>query len=239
MEQVYEFTEKMTGAAGDDIFDGDKIALEAYGDRAKDKNSGLLAFSYLWRRFGPPWLGTDPHKKLVDYTLTTADPEVFLCMSLSASGLALCVSYRITRSLEAEHFKPWKEWESRFEEWWWKQHPEFEALDDTEENREKAAKVYWAERCKKEVTSKAVAAIGEFPRRAHSIPWREAGGVVTRANQAIFDALKELERPVYVRDIPINLFGRCDDSEESCEPSVYAGYGVGKPALDALLKDDA
>ena len=62
--------------------------------------------------------------------------------------------------------------------------------------------------------------------------WREVGGIVTRVNQALFDAMKELERPVYVRDVAINIFGRCDDTDTPAEYSKYAGYGIPQHAMD-------
>ncbi len=47
------------------------------------------AFAYLWRRFGPPFEGSDPHKDLVSYFLTTDMKGVLLyvrpCVSASTS----------------------------------------------------------------------------------------------------------------------------------------------------------
>lgn len=238
MEQVMDFGFAVRGAGGDDIFDGHDLALEAWGDCAKDKNSGLLALAYLWRRFGPPWRGGDDHKSLVDYTLTTDDPHVFLWLHLSGSGLAYSVGYFAHCSLRAELDEPILEWCKRYDEWWWTTHPEFESWEDSEENQQKISAIYWQERQNEDVRAKAYAAIGDFPSRPDKPQWRTDTGVVNRVNQAVFDALKELERPVYVRDCPINLFGRCGETDNPAEPSPYAGYGIPKAAMDSYFLED-
>ncbi|KKM63052.1 hypothetical protein LCGC14_1515470 [marine sediment metagenome] len=239
MQQVVKFGFKVYGAGGDDLFDGHDLAIEAWGkERAKDKNGALLAMAYLWRRFGPPWLGGDEYKSLVGYTLTTSDPHIFLWLHLSGCGLAYSVGYFAHKSIRAEAHRLMKEWCERYDEWWGTTHPEFAAWEDNEENQQKASVIYWQERDDKDVLAKARAAIGEFPDRHDSRCWRTDTGLVHRVNQAVFDALKELERPVYVRDCALNLFGRCDDTDDPAEPSKYAGFGVPKEAMDSLVDDD-
>lgn len=46
------------------------------------------------------------------------------------------------------------------------------------------------------------------------------------------------KRPVYIRDVPINLFGRCNDSDRPAEPSKYAGLGVPIEEMDKILKEE-
>lgn len=236
MQQVETFDFKVLGAGGDDLFNGYDMAIEAWGqDRADDKNGALLAMAYLWRRFGPPWRGGDDYKRLVDYTLTTDDPYVFLWLSLSGSGLACSMGYLAHESLRAEVDQPRRVWSECYVEWWNTMHPEFKSWEDTKETLEKMAEIYWRERYDEDVLAKACAAIGEFPGVPDHRQWRTDTGVVHRVNQALFDAMKELERPVYVRDCPVNLFGRCDESDTPAEQSKYAGYGVPKPAMDGLV----
>lgn len=238
MEQLIDNDRGLCGASSDDIVDCHKLAIEAWGDRCEERDSGMLAFAYLWRRFGPPWGGGDPHKTLVDYTLTTADPDVFLWLHLSGAGLSFSVGYLADESIRDEAFGPKAEWCKKYDNWWWEQHPEFEQWEDTEENQKKVAELYWDERTKR--GKEAVAVIGEFPPRADLKNWRSAGGVVTRVNQAIFDAMQELLVTVYVRDCPINIFGRCEDSDCCAEPSEYAGYGLesAKSELDKYVAGD-
>lgn len=202
VRQVDEFGFKVCGAGGDELFDGHDLAIEAWGrERAEDENGGLIAMAYLWRRFGPPWRGGDDHKSLVDYTLTTEDPQIFLWLHLGGSGLAYSVGYLAHESIREEADRPMADWCKRYEDWW-------------------------------------RAAIGESPDRTNPREWRTAGGLVYRVNRAVLDALRELERPVYVRDCALNLFGRCKDTYEPAERSLYAGYGVPKESMDKLVEDD-
>ena len=237
MEQVSKFTEQVRGAAGDDIVDAHALAIEAWGERCEDNNSGLLAFAYLWRRFGPPWRGGDDHKSLVDYTLTTSEPDVFLWIHLSGSRLSLCAGYLAYESVGEEHRKPIVDWEVAFRQWWWDRHPEFESWEETEENQKKVAEMYWGDRMETRNIEAAEEQIGPFPIPSDPREWRTAGGTVRRVNQALFDAMQELLTPVYVRDVPINLFGRCEDTDTAAPRSKYAGYGVPQAAMDELLND--
>lgn len=237
MQQIETLPFEIAGAAADDIVDGHALAIEAWGDRASNKDSGLLAFAYLWRRFGPPWRGGDNHKSLVDYWLTTADPEVFLTLSLKGCGLALSVGYVANQTIRTEAHAPLNAWERRLREWWLGRHPEIAELEDTEANHEIVSARYWKDRMNKELVDEAVLVIGEFPDSPDSSKWRDDTGVVHRVNQALFDALKELERPVYVRDCPFNAFGRCEAVGDSADTSKYAGYGIPREAMDAVIEE--
>lgn len=239
MQQVYDLgAAPWSGAKGSDLVDGHDLAIEAWGDRAKEKSSGLTAFAYLWRRFGPPWQGGDDHKELVSYWLTTADPGVVLTVGLSGSSLPYAIGYLAARSITDEHHKPLAEYHDKLADWIWNQHPELHDLDETEENREKWANVYFREVANVGVLKRAKAEIGPSPKRSRPSEWKDAEGPVHQVNQALFDALKELERPVYVRDIPINIFGRCEGSDDAAERSEYAGYGIPKDAMDKWVKGD-
>ena len=124
--QVDTFPGQVCGAASNDICDAHDLALEAWGDACKDKNSGMLAFAYLWRRFGPPWRGGDDHKSLVDYYLTTPDEKVYLWVHLSCAGLFYSVGYMAATEIREERDRVVSEWHKRYEAWWWKQHPEYD-----------------------------------------------------------------------------------------------------------------
>lgn len=246
MQQVADFDFPVHGCGGDDIFDGHDAARDAWGeDRVKDRNSGLLAMAYLWRRFGPPWRGGDDHKSLVDYTLTTEDPYVFLWLNLSGCGLAYSVGYFAHESIWEENYRPTQEWHDKFLEWWWLKNPEWEEVEETEENRKRWSKAFLHDQCDEAVIAEARQTIGDvydsaFPRpRPDSSKWRTNEGVIGRVGRAIYKALKELERPVYVRDCPLNIFGRCqDDFDTPAECSPYAGCGIPKDAMDEWIKDD-
>lgn len=101
--------------------------------------------AYLWRRFGPPWRGTDDYKKLAAWVLTTSDPAAFLELHLT-SWLSYSAAYSMDRDLYD---------------------------------------------------------FGDTSAGPDLSNWRMVGRIVTRVNQALYDAMKELERPVYVRDVAI------------------------------------
>ena len=84
----------------------------------------------------------------------------------------------------------------------------------------------------------AKVAIGMAPGFHRPKDWREADSLVRRVNEAVLAAMKELLRPVYVRDGALNILGRCADCFDDAAPqSKYAGYGVPKRAMDAMIKE--
>lgn len=241
MQQLTDNDRKLCGAKGDEIVDGFTLAREAWGEPCQQSNSGLMAFSYLWRRFGPPFRGSDPHKDLVSYTLTTKDPDVFLWITPSGSSLDLAVGYIADEKIRTAHNRPMVQWEKRFRAWHWKQNPEFETWKETKRNCERYNKRYWNARMDPKVMEQAKAVLGEYPARRMKMAsdWRTGSRIQKRVNQALFDAMKELEKPVRVRDVAINIFGRCDYGRREAKESPYAGYPVPKEAMDGLLAADA
>ena len=59
-----------------------------------------------------------------------------------------------------------------------------------------------------------------------------------RVEDAITDALRELLRPVFVRDCACNILGRVADKDVANEVhwSDYAGYGMPKVELDRRMR---
>jgi len=63
--------------------------------------------------------------------------------------------------------------------------------------------------------------------------------LVRQCRVDLVNALRELLRPVEVRDISINLLGQCDeDPGNTAKPSRYAGFGCDRDALELLLADE-
>jgi hypothetical protein len=246
MKQVVEFKCKTRGAGGDDIVEGHDLAIEVWGEEAcSDRNGGAKAFAYLWRRFGPPWHGSDNYKDLVAYYLTTPDPDVFLWLHPNGSGLKYAVGYIANVKIRDEMDAPIIKWEKDFENWWWKEsqvkHPEWAGWKKwTKKRKEIAGHEYWEDRMKKTVIRKAEKEIGKFPRRphVHLDGWKKAGPIVKRVNEALVAAMKELLRPVYVRDCPMNILGSCGESNDAAKRSIYAGYGMNKEKLDEMVAED-
>ena len=75
------------GYAAGPFFDCHELAEEVFGDT---EANGLVLFAYLWRRFGPPWFGCDPHKELAGYFLTTRIDGLLLNVSCKAMELPYC-----------------------------------------------------------------------------------------------------------------------------------------------------
>lgn len=234
MEQATKWR-NMRGAKGDLLVEGYSLANQAWGRRCLARNSGVTAMAYMFRRFGPPFTGTDPYKTLCSYYLTTADKDVILNIDLSGSSLAYAVGYIASITLHAEHMKKYHDWGQKCEEYWWSKHPKLAKLEDTPENSDRVSKLYWKDRMNPEWTKEAEKVIGPWPGFDDPTKWKKNKGVIHRVNKALYDALKELERPVFIRDVPINIFGRCRYVENECEPSKYSGFGVSKRALDRLV----
>lgn len=237
MKQMLKWPKFGCGAKGDDLVNGDDIAKEAFGSKAKNKNSGLLAFPYLWRRFGPPWSGSDDHKELCQYLLTTPDPEVWLTIGPSGSRIDLAVGYIASKAIAEERARPYQEWEKTFETWWLARKNIRLTKRTPKKEVERIADLYWKDRLSGKLPKAAIKVCGEYPARHDPKEWRTVGGLMARVNQALFDALTELKRPVFVRDVPINIFGRCNAGRENAvECSKFAGYGCDRLAMVKMMK---
>lgn len=173
MIQIDDFGDsKIRGYAAGPYFDCHVLSIDAFGETHED--SGLTLFAYCWRRFGPPWCGSDNYKELVNYYLTTRIDGMFLRVSCKAMELEYCFGVA---------------WDDRIQS----QLPDWPPEDD-----------------------------------GASLP------IVSECKAALVEAMRELLRPVRVRDVSINCLGRCEHAEEGEEAEVsrYAGFGVDKEAMD-------
>jgi hypothetical protein len=230
----------MHGAHSSELCTGYAIADAVYGTR---KAPGLVAFAYLWRRFGPPWWGADPHKDLAQYVLGTPHPEVVVTLALNASDLRYGVGYLITPAFDAAWRQPLTDWEQRFEAWWLARKTttrEQQVLGHAAEHAPATLHAIHArfvdDRCAEAIVQAAEGAIGPYPRA-----YRQQGSPVLQ--QALHDALVELLRPVYVHDVPITILGRipkeaAEDAREQATRSRYAGYGVPYNAMEQWITEE-
>jgi len=236
MEQMTSDGQIWSGAALDN-----KLIFEALGAGVEEPHSGATAFAYLWRRFGPPAHGSDEHKNLCCYYLTTNRSDVALSVYPKALPLFYSIGYLLSCALRRELERPEREWgDARFQ-WWLSLHPEMRTKE-----KQAISEAYWADMLLPETAERVAEAIGEFPREqdfdSRWVPWCGMPKLAMRINRCLYAAMRELLRPVYVRDVPITIFGRITDEEaeqQSDAPrSKYAGYGVPLAAMDKLIADN-
>lgn len=163
------------GARASELFDGMETCRAVYGC---PPDAQFTAFVYLYRRFGPPFIGGDPSKDVATYVLTTSHSEIWLTLGLSGSPLPYAVGYLCAAALHKQL----------------------------------------------------------------SLACRSSDAPYELVTRTIMLALKELLRPVFINDVAINILGRIPDDElddrDCAERSPYAGLGVPREALDALLDEE-
>jgi hypothetical protein len=212
-------------------------------------------FAYLFRRFGFPRFGCDPHKQLVEYILTTPMEGVLLTASpgsdtwLSFGHLLSPDLFRATISEEQAEIA---QWHSGLEAWAAKQgitllnrwddppHPGLEEIKSRwlaehhpgAEIAEAIMEEFWG----------AQEAIYE----ARAQEYRDSAGPLPspfeyppdslreRCNQALRVAIADLLRPVFVRDVLINICGPVEAGGDlpRADYSHMAGFGVTTEVYD-------
>ncbi len=187
-----------------------EVARDVYGARAEWDNSSLTAFCYCYRRFGPPPRGTDDYKQLGGaWLLKTRDPDVYLDIDPGGCSIDLYFGQYVSMRLRKAADKPGEEWRAES----YRRYCEMVRPGATWEDWLGASmdgEDHWEE------------GMPPFPRCPPEIEDRVLG--------AIRHVLLDLLRPVYVRDAPINLFGRISDDNpgrgRTAERSHMAGWGV-------------
>lgn len=218
MKSINRFPGKMTGAASGDIACCHRLAEEAWKDYDRGGNSGLTAFAYLWRRFGPTPHGSDDHKEICCYYLGTPMPGVVLWVSPRGSGVD--AGYLVDMATHKRCDKLRLDWWRKFDRVGYGIAKQLGVKLPLEIGSNDYDAVW----------KKAEAKIGKHPRLAPTFKaggWKKGCPAVRAVNQALLAAMRELLRPVYVRDVPINLFGRYEGGEmHAADPHPLSGYGV-------------
>lgn len=219
-----------TGAKSSTLSDPETLANEIWGESEQDDDSCLSAFAYLWRRFGPPFSGSDDYKDICRYILTTPDKQVFLTITICPGSLNRGVGYLVQKSLYAEFMAPASEWYKKTERWFVERNPSLSG--------EKLSEAYfnWLS------SPQRIIDVGNVP--LDPLPdenWRGGSEIMIRVNTALLTSMKELLRPVWVRDEPINVFGLCEDklvaSLKSADYSKYAGCAIPAETMNNILKE--
>lgn len=224
----------LSGAASDGMVDTRRLSLDSLGPRAQEPESGLLAFPYLWRRFGPPRRGCDPYKDIAGWLLRTPDPEVFLAVAPSASALSYNVGYLAAPAVHDEFSAPSRAWADAYRSWCVSTICAERGLDPVQDYpadvvasvADELDRWMWDA----EMLDRAADELGPNPHftETHPSDWRNGPPVMRRVNEALRRALEDLLRPVWVRDIKINIFGRDATAFRGrvAPVSLDAGYGT-------------
>lgn len=233
----------MTGAIGG-VFWPNHLIKKVFG---QELESGP-AFAYLFRRFGYPVYGWDGYKELCQYHLTTPMRGVGLWVSLKTG---VDFGYMLTEKLErvcfVEKRAPYNAWQDRFRSWAkTKGYSAISRWDFTREELDTVGYPWMAERgltdemltdeiirqfwdeqdAKLKVWREEYSAIEPFPERSDDEIYGETRLKVWTALER---AMRELLRPVRVRDTVIDIFGRVDSFGrfKPLEESPMAGVGFG------------
>lgn len=165
----------------DGVFSPHDLAKEIFDARREGEPQDRRADQvlYLFRRFGYPVYGWDGYKSVIDYVLTTPDPDVVLwCKPASAYWISF--GYGVSDALRRD---------ADIAEWMWRSGP-------------------------------------------RDVEW-ERIEVYQRVYRAVRAAMRELLRPVYIRDVDYNYLGRVRDGSPygrlaAADCSPQAGYGLGE-----------
>lgn len=239
IRSLRKWPKNVSGYLSGPIADGHHLAFEAWGDASDDNDTGLLAFAYLTRRFGPPMEG-DSYKTLGTWVLTTPDPDVYLTISPSGSSLALCVGCLMRRDLEREFERPTSEAFQRQLHWLAErvaeERPDLVSKGTGPDGLDELAEEGWAIARDRRYDpgpdgkwgpeswgARAVAVVGRAKRAPLACDWRDGSDPIQhRVNTALLSAMKRLLRPVYIRDVAVNILGHAG---RKARPSGFAAQG--------------
>ena len=216
------------------------------------------AFIYLFRRFGYPKFGWDRYKQLVKYLITTPMEGVLLIVEPDVTGggtFGYVLQEDISEACVEEDNKPWKDRYERFEAWAIKEHgietmhiylePDQDKLkrvwqtwaadkDDGDFDDEKAIrKAFYDDQAK--ITEDLLAVYyHEIDPRPTIIPLedRPDGSIMKQCHTALCAAIMDLQRPVYVRDVMLNISGfvgwnATTNDDDAVKYAPGSGSGVG------------
>jgi len=201
------------------------------------------ALAYLYRRFGYTIWGSDPYKEICEYILTTPMDGVALSVRIKTHvDFAYFIRKDFDRQCLAEEREPVSKWMGRFVDWvnqqgydivdflqydeqideaftrWWdKNHPHTE---DTDANNTELSALFRKEN--EDVWNKFIDLYKAIEPRPDADEIRE-GSVRWQIKQALCATMKDLLRPVQMRDVLINILGEFEPEgdEEDEETETY------------------
>lgn len=207
-------------------------------------------FAYLFRRFGYPVYGWDGYKELCCYTLTT--PMRGVCLGVSIKNgvdFRYMISQKLEQICQQERHAPYDAWNSRFQTWArekgyrplyrrWSNDTDQAEIDavattwlaarglTSEEVTDEIVREFWDEQeARLKAWTEEYQVIEPWPK----VPEDEIYGETwTKVWGALERAMRELLRPVRVRDGTIDIKGQVSDGgRKPLEESSMAGLGIG------------
>jgi hypothetical protein len=184
-----------------------KLAEQVFGEEME----AAQLFLYLFRRFGPPIDADDEYKIAAAYCLTTPRDDTFLRIAIHGSNstgihFGYAVTHEIGDRLRAEDNEYQKSWhqekdawfaangivipDASFETYWSKEG------DQIREDYQKALDAYCA----------------AHPGKREEL-YDPPVPLKTEVNEALLVTIRDLQRPVNIRDIYFNPLGRIEDGD--------------------------
>ena len=232
--------------------------LESAAEMITGKLDAGDVFMYLFRRFGYPKFGWDDQKQLVVYRLTTPMPGVILIVEPNVTGAFLfgyIMRKDIAEAYAEEDRKPFTERYERFEAWAMKEKGIETIHLFYEPDREKLNRVWRAWAIVNEIRDfksrvdveqtfyneqagitetllKEYLKIEPYAKQT-ALKDLSEGSIRKQVHIALCNTITDLLRPVYVRDVMINIVGAVgwdaslNKDKDSIKYSFMAGYGVG------------
>lgn len=259
IKQVTKFDGEYTGAMSG------FIDLKESAEQILGKVHPGNVFIYMFRRFGYPISGWDDQKTLVKYNITTPMDGVVLTVSPNVTGAGTfryLLREDLDRSCVDELDLSYREWHDKFNAWAIKEH-NTEIIKMLERDTERIQRVWniWAAdkedkdfKDQKEINraflkdqedirvklTKEYKEIEPFPKRIPSRD-RDDSSIIKQCHNALCDAIEDLKRPVYVRDVMFNITGRVEyidlGKDYITKNLNMAGIGVGDK-FDADIVSD-
>lgn len=220
-------------------------------------------FMYLFRRFGYPRFGWDGYKELVQYHITTPMAGVVLTIRPNVTG-SYTFGYMLRDDLhqqcEKEERKPYEDWTEQFEAWALKEH-DIEIIRMFEQDNDKLNRMWqkWgADKEDRDFTSerdaynafftdqnairvKYVELFKEIAAFPEVLPPKDrpADSIMQQCHTALCAAIRDMLRPVGVRDVLIAICGEVDwdEPDEHIMGAVKYAAGSGCGVGNELDKD--
>ena len=216
------------------------------------------AFIYLFRRFGYPCFGWDGRKQLVQYIITTPMDGVGLTVEPDVTGggtFGYLLRADTDQACNDEYDKPWKDRYERFEAWAIETkgietmhiylEPDQDKLkrvwqtwaadkDDGDFADVKAARTAFYEEQAKITTDLLDVYYQEIEPHPEIIPLEDRidESIMKQVHTALCAAIMDLQRPVYVRDVMLNISGfvgwnATTNDDDAVKYAPGSGSGVG------------